>query len=386
MCSAHIYFIGVIYMKIPILNINNAKTPSKNCGFAFIDAEDKKFKIKMNDQTFITITNLGDVDVILGQIDAEGRFQPLTFNGIEATNSGDPEAVENYYGWNGVLPVPDNGIKVGEAAEYYKCASVDTSNKTWTGYKVVFDANGYAFEENKTNGLLYRGFTPEVGKVYDSYANALVSKLWSGQIPSDSLLFYAPLAQNKDTAETGQTLQNTGSVIYTEVDNIPCVNVSSGRIDISPYFDTLSNGSSFTISLWVKIISSGDGGLFCLGPGQHGNVNAGFLIHATESSVGFSNAGTRSMNTPDNIDMYTWRHIAAVCTGNRISMFIDGDEKISDSMWELNLDSRLPKIGDTNNIGALDACIAGVRVYERALITDEIKILASEFIPKNVEQ
>ena len=46
----------------------------------------------------------------------------------------------------------------GTSAEYYKCASVDTSAKTWSGYKAVFDstAGTWSFSDTVTEGLSYR--------------------------------------------------------------------------------------------------------------------------------------------------------------------------------------------------------------------------------------
>ena len=108
------------------------------------------------------------VDVTLGQVNAEGKFQPLTFNGTEASNSGNPEAVEAYHGFNGVLPVPESGGgSVG--CDYYKCASVDTVNKTWTGYKAVLTDGVYTFESTATTGLTYgAAYAPMVGIIYST--------------------------------------------------------------------------------------------------------------------------------------------------------------------------------------------------------------------------
>ena len=48
----------------------------------------------------------GDVDVTLGVIDANGKFQPLKFNGTEASNSGSAQSVSSYKSWNSTLPAP----------------------------------------------------------------------------------------------------------------------------------------------------------------------------------------------------------------------------------------------------------------------------------------
>lgn len=70
----------------------------------------------------------------------------------------------------------------GGSAEFYKCASVDTSAHTWTGYKAVFDsgAGTWSFESEVTEGLTYTSVTPEIGGIYSADALVIVSLLYSG--------------------------------------------------------------------------------------------------------------------------------------------------------------------------------------------------------------
>ncbi len=70
----------------------------------------------------------------------------------------------------------------GTSAEYYKCASVDVSAKTWSGYKAVFDsgAGTWSFESEVTEGLTYTSVTPETGGIYSADALVIVSLLYSG--------------------------------------------------------------------------------------------------------------------------------------------------------------------------------------------------------------
>ena len=156
----------------------------------------------------------GSTDVILGQVGADGNFQPLIFNGTEAANSGDPEAVENYYGWNGVLPVPDNGIKVGEATEYYKCASVDTVNKTWTGYKAVLTDGFYSFEETVTEGLTYgAAFTPVIGLIHDAACTMLITSVWG------NAMYTAIKLQIDEVRNSGNGVQISEFTLVDKEDN-----------------------------------------------------------------------------------------------------------------------------------------------------------------------
>lgn len=68
----------------------------------------------------------------------------------------------------------------GTSAEYYKCASVDTEAKTWSGYKAVFDstAGTWSFESGVTSGLTYTSITPVVGGIYSADALVNVSFLY----------------------------------------------------------------------------------------------------------------------------------------------------------------------------------------------------------------
>lgn len=70
----------------------------------------------------------------------------------------------------------------GTSAEYYKCASVDTEAKTWSGYKAVFDstAGTWSFESDVTEGLAYTSVTPIVGGIYSADALVIVSLLYTG--------------------------------------------------------------------------------------------------------------------------------------------------------------------------------------------------------------
>ena len=71
----------------------------------------------------------------------------------------------------------------GTSAEYYKCASVDTEAKTWSGYKAVFDstAGTWSFESDVTAGLAYNFMTPSVGGVYDADCT-MTASLDTGEI------------------------------------------------------------------------------------------------------------------------------------------------------------------------------------------------------------
>lgn len=65
----------------------------------------------------------------------------------------------------------------GTSVEYYKCASVDTSAKTWSGYKAVLGENGYSFEDAVTTGLEIKGLTPVVDSIYSADTMVKIGQL-----------------------------------------------------------------------------------------------------------------------------------------------------------------------------------------------------------------
>lgn len=71
-------------------------------------------------------------------------------------------------------------------------------------------------------------------------------------IPTNGVVFYAPLAEDKATAETGQTI-TSNDAIYTESNGIPCFysNATSYlRVDDFSDFMTAYNSGNFSISFW----------------------------------------------------------------------------------------------------------------------------------------
>lgn len=118
--------------------------------------------------------------------------------------------------------------------DFYKCASVDTTNQTWTGYKAVQDqvTHIYSYEATATSGLTYSVVTPAIGKVYADGA-LIEASLYVG-IPVNGLVFYASLS------ETSETVQG-----------IPCTYFNGTRyLNFSD--NDLPHPNVFSVSLWAK--------------------------------------------------------------------------------------------------------------------------------------
>lgn len=68
----------------------------------------------------------------------------------------------------------------GGSMKFYKCASVDTANKTWSGYELILQDGVYVVLDVETTGLTYSGFTPIVDYVYSADCTIEVSNFYQG--------------------------------------------------------------------------------------------------------------------------------------------------------------------------------------------------------------
>lgn len=161
----------VFTRKTPRSNFANSVVPD---GFALIFAQSDsnsglRLVYKNSQGNFIEIGGGGgdSVDVTLGVVDSNGKFQPLKFNGTDASESGSPQTVQNYKTWNSTYPVPTPAPV--SSMNFYKCSSVDTSNSTWSGkLATISDSTGiWYFSSDSVSGLTYDGYhVPIVGRVY----------------------------------------------------------------------------------------------------------------------------------------------------------------------------------------------------------------------------
>lgn len=144
----------------------------------------------------------------------------------------------------------------------YKCASVDTTNHTWTGYKAVLNNQGYyEFEENATSGLIFTEIVPTQNFIYSSNALAKIENLYTG-FPVDGLVFYLPLNNEYNTGGTGQTVNinsNGNGISYQKYKNIDCIRLYDGsNLYVNSGLNNLPTGNTpFTASMWGCLLDRG---------------------------------------------------------------------------------------------------------------------------------
>lgn len=289
-------------------------------------------------------------------------------------------------------------IEVGGGV-YYKCASVNTTAKTWSGNKAVLTDGVYVFEETVTTGLTYgNGFTPTVGKIYNGDATVYVGRLYgrAESMPQENLLLYIPLKTGLN-AEIGQALSpgNNEAFSFDTVDGIQCA-VFDGTsnkylTDSNNWLNTNMNqtnsASSYTLSIWAKHDEPADlwdNNLI------HFGIGAGLFVDSASTleieflqPSGGSNAAWRASVATSNNRM--WHHYAFVRDGGlgKVSVYMDGIIMATIENLNWGVESSTFYIG-AHSYGAnglFRGWVTGFRAYTRVLSEDEIFALSSELTP-----
>lgn len=259
---------------------------------------------------------------------------------------------------------------------FYKCASVDTANKTWTGYKAVSTDGIYSFEETVTEGLTYgTAFTPSVDKIYNADVTVAVSGLYRGVDPS--LVFYAPLSAQADSAETGQTFTASGTVTYQTVDGVPCA-----YFDGSSYLETTSSGlpvggSPRTVSVWIKPTRMSSAWQGCFGYGQSSSYMR-LYVCLNYSSLAINMYGA-DINPGIEVSE-SWQHVLITTDANTYRIYVNGTLR-DDGEQTMNIEGGVCTIGRLNDGSNYGGYLASCRIYDRVLSDSEITALANEFTP-----
>lgn len=146
----------------------------------------------------------------------------------------------------------------GTSAEYYKCASVDTEAKTWSGYKAVFDstAGTWGFEDMLTEGLTYTSVTPQVGSTYN--ADATLTVMLHGLLFSDIIAYYKfDDNLNNYVGQYGTATSNNTTYVDGKSGKALLFNGSTSKC-IVPKDISVRGRSRVSVSLWFNINSFGN--------------------------------------------------------------------------------------------------------------------------------
>ena len=269
----------------------------------------------------------------------------------------------------------------GGATDFYKCASVDTVNSTWTGYKAVLSNGAYTFESTVTSGLTYgSGFTPEVGQIYPDSSLIQVARM-TGVIPPDYVYF------DKLDSETGWVVGSGASIVTDSTlgRDVFKINDNTGYIySVNGILDVPYDCANRTMSFWMREDASVSSGWAGIGYGG-GNVDGIRFVCGIYNNFPCFTAWAYDIfqESYGEITDLNWHHYAVTLTnGNTITMFKDGVQIFSQTTSTLATKCAYILIGDFYERGYSPiASFANLRIYNRILTAAEITALAAEFTP-----
>ena len=271
--------------------------------------------------------------------------------------------------------LPQNGIV--SSMKFYKCASVDGVNKTWSGYELLLQNGKYTVSDTLTEGLTYSSIQPAVEKVYTADALVQIALYYSG-IPADGLMFYAPFNNVSYTSETGQPLVFSG-VQATTRDGIPCVYFEnkSSYIAVNDMFDP--GTGDFTISLWLNYDRASAGWcVFLISGFNTASTRMSLLDNGQLETVIW---GSGQINSNQLLDSNKWTHVVFMRKDGVMQHYING---VKDSVTQSNTSSA--NLNDNFMFGSPDfggytGYMACARVYNRGLSEGEVQALFTEITP-----
>jgi hypothetical protein len=290
--------------------------------------------------------------------------QVLIFNALDSAG----KAVTRYKDESGNFGTMSGSAVIGSSMTFYKCASVDRSAYTWTGYKAVLSEGVYTFEESETSGLVYgTAYTPSPGNIYNADAAIRVLSLWTGGVTQIGLVNYWPL----DAQATGMTLGDESPEFGVEKMGIKSMFAANNMRFVTIRLSEVLN--AFTLSIWYYPYENDRDGCVV----SFGN-EVGIFRH--NGSDRFSiNFGDQSTESGAN----KWTHLALTFDNGTAVMFMDGVQMLSSSGLSVPASAKLgigTKAND-NSWYRTSGYFAHLRLYDRVLSNDEVATLASEFVP-----
>lgn len=188
-------------------------------------------------------------------------------------------------------------------------------------------------------------------------------------IPEDGLIFYAPLQEDKSTAETGQALTKNGTITYQTYKGIQCAHFSSAYISsqlldyVTPY--------PMTFAIWAAPDTTNSRALWSFSNDKPLMYwNGSYHVYEPDCNVSAANVGD-------------WHHIAWSINSDRSSTYYFDGVAMGTVTSSNTSAIKSMCIGYRNgNQPQWIGYLAGFRIYNRALSEDEISAIAGEYTPE----
>lgn len=266
--------------------------------------------------------------------------------------------------------------------DFYKCTSVNTSDNTWSGYKLLQNTdNGYTLQSQSTLiGAYY--VKPTVDKIYDTTGKLQLKTYYGGDNHDpygDGLLYSIFINGGEAWSAPKEGIVTTDN--YTS--NVETFKGITARKFNGNEMVTTTKGTQRTVysySIWIHEIVSG--GYVC---GTQNNICSIYYLSGwPEFMVAVGDAHYRS----DYSGVYgtSWTHIVLTRNGNDHNLYLNGIKAYTKSKDRPSsfTDGGFCFGNETSEASNFsNGYIANFRYYDHALTSSEIAALYEELTPSN---
>lgn len=206
-------------------------------------------------------------------------------------------------------------------------------------------------------------------------------------IPTDGLVFHAPLDKEASTAVTGQTLTKSGTVTYETADGVPMARFNNGYIQ-STGGGLPSGNQSRTLSCFCYELEPTGSWPGILYSGASGKDNCLVIFSTPNPSISCEAWSGRSNVCVVDIsdDSRQLQHIAVTYSeaDRMVSCYKNGmliAQEVCTAALNTASECYISTLADPPSDSQLrfNGYIASVRIYNRALTDNEIRALSKEF-------
>lgn len=324
-------------------------------------------------------SDIGDAYVVVEE-DGVLKAQRLSLDGTTASPDGATETIGNVGLFaTGMNEPAYNGSGTGGSAKYYKCASVNTSEKTWNGYELVLQDGIYVVSDTETTGLTYAGFTPAVNTMYNEDATFIISNLFSNSETLEGCIFAANM-QTNEAYYNGNTItldevNLVAAPVYT--DGTKALNASDYSIDFDGKSLFANNKVSFALSFYYDSQNSaGNLSVIELRDIEDDGSGAG-VVRLDYNGINFYGPITARLGkTLSGLNPgYGWHHIVLTSNNSKVIGYCDGIQFATGDDNGYGVPSDYEKLYLRTACYRNNVYLKDVQVYNRVLDAAEVEDL-----------
>ena len=198
-------------------------------------------------------------------------------------------------------------------------------------------------------------------------------------IPTDGLVFYAPLTEAQAKAVTGQTLTLNGTVSYSD----QALVVDSGKVTFNIGSEASTGTKPLSVAIWYKGTFSGssDGCLLCYGSTPFSNTAFCLFVDSSGHPVVTGNGSGRSPITSTAvITDGVWHSIVCTWRDGHTGIYVDG-KKTAEGESPITIGGTDAAIGGAfwGDYNQISGSIKAARVYNRVLTAVEVLAVSKVF-------